>query len=410
MEEKPKPKGKPGRKVTTHTPGLFKRKVNKRRADGSIYEYEGEIWHMCYQVPDPERPKKTITKFESCRTKSKTAANDLLTKRRAAVLAQTTPSAVINDITFRSYVIDHYLKKNDTLKLRGLDRHKQVLREICGGIGDEQDKKMVEKTKNPYALDRIKMSEITAKRVEQYLGAKRERNNADTTCNRHLSAIRKIVKLACKDELATKVQVDEMDKLTQSREDNCRINYLRLSQIPLLLGECEKKGAYLRQVVEFALATGIRRGRVYRLEWSMLDIEHSRISIPKDKNGDAFEAPLGERAMKVLKERKEARNPESPYVFYDPDTLTNWTDLKKSFQSAVKNTVKEAIRLKLDTAGLDGFVFHDLRHSFVSHLVMSGVPITTVKELAGHRRIATTMRYAHLDPNTLKKGVALLPY
>jgi integrase len=51
-------------------------------------------------------------------------------------------------------------------------------------------------------------------------------------------------------------------------------------------------------------------------------------------------------------------------------------------------------------ADLDGSI-HWLRHTFCSHLVMSGVPIKTVQELAGHASINTTMKYAHLAPDYL---------
>ena len=48
--------------------------------------------------------------------------------------------------------------------------------------------------------------------------------------------------------------------------------------------------------------------------------------------------------------------------------------------------------------------FHDLRHTFISHLVMAGVDLTTVQKLAGHRDIKTTMRYAHLAPDHLRSA------
>ena len=56
-----------------------------------------------------------------------------------------------------------------------------------------------------------------------------------------------------------------------------------------------------------------------------------------------------------------------PYVFYDAATGKPYKDVKKGFASACRR------------AGIKDFIFHDLRHTFASHLVMSGVDLTTVK-------------------------------
>jgi integrase len=45
---------------------------------------------------------------------------------------------------------------------------------------------------------------------------------------------------------------------------------------------------------------------------------------------------------------------------------------------------------------------HDLRHSFASHLVSSGVSLQIVGKLLGHAQAATTMRYAHLQDEALR--------
>ena len=53
-------------------------------------------------------------------------------------------------------------------------------------------------------------------------------------------------------------------------------------------------------------------------------------------------------------------------------------------------------------------VMHALRHTFCSRLVQRGVPILTVKELAGHKTMDITLRYAHLAPHNLVNAIAAL--
>jgi integrase len=52
----------------------------------------------------------------------------------------------------------------------------------------------------------------------------------------------------------------------------------------------------------------------------------------------------------------------------------------------------------LKTAQIEGFHWHDLRHTFASRLVMAGVNLRGVQEALGHKSIAMTVRYSHLLP------------
>ncbi len=72
------------------------------------------------------------------------------------------------------------------------------------------------------------------------------------------------------------------------------------------------------------------------------------------------------------------------------------TGVKHSFTSACRK------------AGIADFRFHDLRHTYASHLAMRGVHIRALQELLGHKTLAMTQRYFHLAPEQLQNAVKLL--
>jgi len=63
-----------------------------------------------------------------------------------------------------------------------------------------------------------------------------------------------------------------------------------------------------------------------------------------------------------------------------------------------QNFVNRVFLPALKKAGIEGFRWHDLRHTFASRLAIAGVDLHTIQELMGHKTLAMTMRYAHLSP------------
>jgi site-specific recombinase XerD len=83
-------------------------------------------------------------------------------------------------------------------------------------------------------------------------------------------------------------------------------------------------------------------------------------------------------------------------VFFNHETEKAYTNIPRSFNSALRR------------ASIKDFTFHDLRHTFASHLVMAGVDLTTIRELLGHKTLTMTLRYAYLAPSHKVKAVNIL--
>ncbi|HYO69012.1 MAG TPA: tyrosine-type recombinase/integrase, partial [Archangium sp.] len=67
------------------------------------------------------------------------------------------------------------------------------------------------------------------------------------------------------------------------------------------------------------------------------------------------------------------------------------------------------VRRALHGAGISrehgGIGWHDMRHTYGSHLAMRGVALKVIQELMGHATIEMTMRYAHLSPEARESAV-----
>jgi len=84
----------------------------------------------------------------------------------------------------------------------------------------------------------------------------------------------------------------------------------------------------------------------------------------------------------------------SEYVFCH-ENGERYDEVKRSFKSACRQ------------AGIADFRFHDLRHTFASHLVMNGINLKTVQYFLGHKDIRMTLRYAHLSGEHLQAAVGI---
>lgn len=150
------------------------------------------------------------------------------------------------------------------------------------------------------------------------------------------------------------------------------------------------------QLMLMAYYTGMRRGELFRLKWTHLDLENGFINILGEKQEGA-KSNRDERIPLTVPVRELLQNIDkhgSEYLFPGKDGQSRMTDITKQV-----NIIKKAANLPKNFRPL-----HGLRHTFASVAVSNGVPLSHVQKLLTHKDPSLTQRYAHLEDEALKRS------
>jgi integrase len=153
---------------------------------------------------------------------------------------------------------------------------------------------------------------------------------------------------------------------------------------------------WLRNLVLFAVNTGLRRSELVNLRWEDIDLI-AKLVVVRNREGFSTKSrrertvPLNRSAIAAL----ESQSSQIDHVFKDP-----WQrPLKKDY--VTRWFGRTVIVAELDRR----LHFHHLRHTFASWLVQAGAGIYEVQKLLGHSSVAVTQVYAHLAPSELHATV-----
>jgi integrase len=138
-----------------------------------------------------------------------------------------------------------------------------------------------------------------------------------------------------------------------------------------------------------ALGMGMRLTEQFQLKWESVDFKRKEVRLGTTKNYSGRSIPMNSEVLRAFKLLRKTVGNESDRVF------------------AINNPrmwFATALRL----AGIARFRWHDCRHTFCSRLAMRNQNLKVIQALAGHKTIAITARYAHLDDAALRAAVNCL--
>ena len=166
---------------------------------------------------------------------------------------------------------------------------------------------------------------------------------------------------------------------------------------------------WLRPILIVMLNTGIREGERATMRFKDVDFEKKRLLIHSSKTKSYRAIPMNKKVEETLLWLKDN------YI-----SLNSYNTLKRkphqreyifcNEEGSPVLKIRKALANACKKAGLKGVTPHTMRHTFASHLVMSGVDLNTVQRLLGHTSISTTMVYSHLTEDHLARGVEKLSW
>ena len=194
------------------------------------------------------------------------------------------------------------------------------------------------------------------------------------------------------------VRENPVRKVSMEKEGASRDRWLTREEEERLL---TASPGWINEIIMFAIETGCRRGEILSLEWKDVDLFKKTVTVLGGKTEERRGIPLTQKAFELLKTKERGRLNVRPlkgdFVFtHQARGKVNFHSLRTAFEAAVGK------------AKIEGFRFHDLRHTFASRLAQSGTDPYTIQRLMGHKSFVTTQRYAHHYSESLRKGIAAL--
>lgn len=149
------------------------------------------------------------------------------------------------------------------------------------------------------------------------------------------------------------------------------------------------------------LTTGLRRGELCGLTWKDFDSEAGTLKVQRtihSRKGGELEAGetktcagrrtilLPHSTVQLLRERKRSALPQ--WIFPDP---------LRPERPVNPGSAYRRLKELLKQAGLPSLRFHDLRHTFATHALASGVDAKTLSGILGHTKASFTLdTYTHV--------------
>jgi len=261
-----------------------------------------------------------------------------------------------------------------------------------------------------------RLSEIDARLIDRYMQQRlkeiscRKTLTKPATVNREFSLLARAFSLAA----SRKWQMANANPCSTAyngeplklKENNERERYLINDEEERLLKE---SAGYLRgqlwEIVVVALYMGMRQGEILKLKHGHVDLENRKLTITKENSKNKIPRTIPIMSETVLEILRNRMTRKVVNIAHPQDSLVFTTG---SGRRVSARNVQRDFRKACRKAGIEDFVFHDLRHTFGTWLAQNGVDIYTIARYMGHEDLESTKRYTHHNAESLRVSIGTI--
>ena len=357
-------------------------------------------WYVAYTLPDGRRA------FRSTRqTDRKKAVEVARTLERAAVAArrnelteshvrkwmdellESTGQSPVRNITLRSFANDWLAGKRLTVSHAAARRYERACELFLVGLGARADKPL---------------AGITASDVAAYRDARLAEHVSGGTLLHYIKAIRSLFTSARRQGLVLTNPAEAIE-LPRSRAHE-RVTF-SVAELRTLLALASPQWVTLLLLGWY---TGGRLSDLACLSWDAVDLAAGTITFVQGKTSARVVVPLhselGEHLSSIAGDRG---GPLCPALAVTP--VAGRDGLSKQFLGLMRAAGIDPQEVKTSKHALPLKSFHSLRHSFSSALANCGVPADLRMKLTGHRSAQIHQTYTHVELQTLRNAIEVLP-
>lgn len=356
-----------------------------RERKGSIIKRDGKIYARIQFVDETSKKRDLWRKADSEKHANK-IIRDLL-KEIENKPSRELDAANMTFVDLASYYIQNYLHEAvyvNEMKISGVRGRTEALCEV----------KPLQSYFGARKIQQITYGDIRNYKQHRLTNpTKQGKQRSIATVNKELGKLRRMFNIAVREQWLPRNPFSNGESLISTETPRTRILTFDEEQRLFTAIQSKPYRKHIKGIVLVALDCALRRGEIFTLKWSDIDLEQRTITVR------AFNSKTARKRTVAMTTRV--------YSFLK----TIWENSSKILDDlvfGVSVTIKTAWKKICRDASIFDFHFHDCRATSISRMIRAGMPPAEVMRVSGHTTLRAFSIYVRSDLDTAFRAASAL--